>query len=65
MTILYKAILFYGVAGVVMGCFLSTMSNVSFTFTGKRTARYPRIAIFLTCLIFWPAFFWQLIFKGW
>lgn len=62
MTILEKILIFYAVAGVITGALISTMGKVTFTWrAGSRPARYPRIAIFLACLILWPVFFWQII----
>jgi len=56
-----KALLFYGIAGVIFGGFAATSEHMQFTY-GGRPVRYPRLGAFVFCLLLWPVPFASLMF---
>jgi hypothetical protein len=62
MTIYEKILLYYLVAGIVVGGLVSAMDTVNFNFRGKPFPD-PRVAAGLISGIIWPAVVWQM--AGW
>ena len=60
MTALKQFLIFYGIAGFVIGGFVSAMDTVNFSVRGK-PFRYPRLAAFLVCGLIWPVIVLQMI----
>jgi hypothetical protein len=60
MEALTRIAIFYGIAGGVIGLFVSAMDDVSGTFRG-RPIRHARIWGGLFAALIWPAVVWQIV----
>lgn len=53
MNTIYKAAIFYGIAGFVVGGFVASMDKVNFSIRG-RNMPYPRVWVFFVTAALWP-----------